>query len=71
MRTDPKFRSDGFEIVDDPHFTVFFEDDLEDYCIDDAHLDIDRRLAMWQQVEERLGDQQLRADLGDWDYCDE
>lgn len=53
MRTNPKFRSDRFQIVDDPDHSFFFEDDLEEYCIDDAHLDSeDRRRALWLELSE-------------------
>ncbi|MBT8077789.1 MAG: hypothetical protein KJO31_04395 [Gammaproteobacteria bacterium] len=72
MRTDPKFWSDGFDIVDDPDFSVLFGDDLEDVCIDDAVSDIDaRRMTSWQRLEERLDARRLHADLDDWDDWDE
>ena len=72
MGTNPKFWSDGFEIVDDPDFNASFEEILDEPCIDEAHLDCDgHRLTSWQQLEARLGDRQLRAELGEWDYWDE
>lgn len=71
MRTNPKLWSDGFEI-DSPDFVEFLENDLDDYGDGDVYLDVDaRQLTPWQKLEERLGEQQLRADLGDWDYWDE
>lgn len=71
MHTNPRFSSDGFEIVDDPDSAFLDEDDLEDYCIDDAHLNDARQMTPWQKLEARLGERQLRADLCDWDYWDE
>lgn len=72
MRTNPKFWSDGFKIVDDPDSAEFFDNDLEDFCNDDVQTDVNaRQLTLWQQLEERLGERQLRADLDDWYHWDE
>lgn len=72
MRTNPRFWSDGFEIVDDPDFTVFFNDELDEPDVEGALLSYEQRhQTPWQRLEERLGEQQLRAQLGDWDYWDE
>ena len=69
MRTDSKFSSNGFEIVNDPDCVVSFEDDLDELCIDEAHLVCeDRRLAMWQQIERHLGERQHCADFDELDY---
>ena len=72
MRTNPRFWSDGFEIVDDPDFTVFFNDELDETVVDDALSGCElRHQTPRQRLEERLSERQLRDQLGDWDYWDE
>lgn len=72
MRMNPKFRSDGFQIVDDRDHSFFFEDALEDYCIDDAHRDSeDRRQALWQQLKCHISEHALNHGSDEWDYWDE
>ena len=72
MNTNPKFWSDGFEIVDDSGFDNSLGETLGAPCVDETHRDnADRRLTPWQQLEARLGDRQLRCELNEWDYWDE
>ena len=72
MSTNPKFWSDGFEIVDDPDSIVFLEDDLDEpFAEDDQLKHGQRHLTAWQRLEDRLGERRLHAELGDWDYWDE
>lgn len=71
MRTNPKFWSDEFDVVDDPDFTVFFEDDSEADLAEEPFDNRQRYMTPWQRLEERLGERQLRADLDEWDYWDE
>lgn len=72
MRTNPQSWSDEFDLVDDPEFTAYFDDDLDDSYFEEpsseSHL---RRQSPWRELENRLGERQLRADLVDWDYWDD
>ena len=72
MRTNPKFWSDAFDVVDDPDLSVIYEDDPEAFVAEDLQFDDrHRNMTPWQRLEERLGEQQLRAELDEWDYWDE
>lgn len=55
MHTNPRFWSDGFQIVHDTDITDFFKDDLEDI----------------PSLAERVSDARLRADPGELNFWDE